>query len=585
MDNVELSRTTRLGMVATGLIQGLVCYLLLTWLAPKNDGWLFYGLPATIALSSTLLFTVTSFKQWRLWGWLAAVFIVVLAMSGWVKWQLAGVDGWRVNSVLWCFGCYLLMVVLLLLPWIQRHLNPRPDETRYTQFYNSMWRNTLALLVILVANALVWLVLMLWSELFRLVGITFFKTLFFETDWFIDSVIGVVTALAVILARTQPRLIVAIQKLLTLIATGLLPLVSLLTLLFIVTLPFTGLASISRHVSAAGLLSSLAFFLLLLMAIVRDPQKTSLPYAGALRCMVKTSLLVAPVYVVIAGWAMWVRVAQHGWTPERLHGVLTVLVLLVWSLGYLVSIVRRKVKNPLLLQGKVNLGISLLVVVILLMLNSPALDSWRISVNSQMARYHSGQIKADDLTLYMLYRSGRPGLAALTSLKNDPEFMQDAKRKRELTNLLERKSENKVPLTAEVLAKTVLIAPGSDAPDLAFWRAVIKNSYGLDPCSEDKACVLVSQDLNNDGQRERVLFVFDYQQGMVYAWDVKKKEWVEQGSAQLPDGVTKEVLLRAVKDGKVGTKPKVWRDLTIGDQMFEPDYRSDEAAGQNSNYR
>lgn len=87
-----------------------------------------------------------------------------------------------------------------------------------------------------------------------------------------------------ILARTQSRLIDSIQKLFTLIATGLLPLVSLLTLMFIITLPFTGLSAISRHISAAGLLLTLAFLQLILMAIVRDPQKASLP-PGQGRCV------------------------------------------------------------------------------------------------------------------------------------------------------------------------------------------------------------------------------------------------------------------------------------------------------------
>lgn len=35
MDNVELSPATRWGMIATGLLQGLVCYLLIAWLAGK----------------------------------------------------------------------------------------------------------------------------------------------------------------------------------------------------------------------------------------------------------------------------------------------------------------------------------------------------------------------------------------------------------------------------------------------------------------------------------------------------------------------------------------------------------------------
>ena len=573
MDNVELSRPTRWGMVATGLIQGLVCYVLLTWLAPHNICWLFYGVPATIAFSSVLLFTVVSFKQKRLWLWLAIVFVAVLAMCGWMKWQIEGMEHWNTNSALWGFGCYLLLMALLLLPWIQQHLSPRQAVTRYTRFYTLMWHNALTLLVIFIANALVWLVLALWSELFSLVGISFFKTLFFDTDWFMYVAIGLVTALAVMLARTQSRLIASIQKLLTLIATGLLPLVSLLTLLFIVTLPFTGLSAISRHVSAAGLLSTLAFLLLLLMAIVRDPQKSSLPYTGALRCLIKTSLLIAPAYVLIAAWALWLRVSQYGWTPERLHGVVVVALLLVWSLGYFLSIVRRKAQNPLVLQGKVNLAVSLLALGLLVLLNSPVLDSWRISVNSHMARYHSGEIKADEVTPYMLWRSGRTGHEALESLKNDPEYMKDAKRKRELLRVLSTNSDRNVPVTAAELAKKVQIAPGVHKPDMAFWGIVAERAYSLDECMEEGTCLLAEVDLNNDGMRERVLFTFNDYSSAIYAYDSREKKWLNKGGLSLPEGITKETILRAIQDGKLATKPKEWRDITVGEQTLKTDIR------------
>ncbi len=172
-------------------------------------------------------------------------------------------------------------MAMLLLPWIQQSLRIRNGSSRYSYFYQSVWHNVLILLVIFLSNGLTWLVLLLWGELFKLVGITFFNTLFFATDWFMYLTFGLVTALVVILARTQSRLIDSIQKLFTLIATGLLPLVSLLTLMFIITLPFTDLSAISRHISAAGLLLTLAFLQLILMAIVRDPQKASLPLDGA----------------------------------------------------------------------------------------------------------------------------------------------------------------------------------------------------------------------------------------------------------------------------------------------------------------
>lgn len=437
MDNVELSPATRWGMIATGLLQGLVCYLLIAWLAGKNHSWIVYGVPATVAFSSVLLFSVISFKQKRLWGWLALVFIATLGMSGWLKWQIDGMNHWRAEKALWDFGCYLLLMAMLLLPWIQQSLRIRNDSSRYRYFYQSVWHNLLILLVIFLANGLTWLVLLLWGELFKLVGITFFKTLFFATDGFIYLTLGLVTALAVILARTQSRLIDSIQKLFTLIATGLLPLVSLLTLMFIITLPFTGLSAISRHISAAGLLLTLAFLQLILMAIVRDPQKASLPWTGPLRCLIKTALLVAPLYVFVAAWALWLRVAQYGWTADRLQGALAVLVLLVWSLGYFVSIVWRKGQNPLDLQGKVNLVVSLLVLVILVLLNSPVLDSMRISVNSHMARYQSGKNTPDQVTIYMLEQSGRYGRAALESLKSDAEYMKDPKRARDLLMALD----------------------------------------------------------------------------------------------------------------------------------------------------
>ena len=74
MDSAEISRTTRWGMIFVGLLQGTLCYLLMTYLAPHNDGWLFYGMPATIAITSALLLTVVSFKQRALWYWMALIF-------------------------------------------------------------------------------------------------------------------------------------------------------------------------------------------------------------------------------------------------------------------------------------------------------------------------------------------------------------------------------------------------------------------------------------------------------------------------------------------------------------------------------
>ena len=95
-------------------------------------------MPATVAFSSVLLFSVISFKQKRLWGWLALVFIATLGMSGWLKWQIDGMNHWRAEKALWDFGCYLLLMAMLLLPWIQQSLRIRNDSSRYRYFYQSV---------------------------------------------------------------------------------------------------------------------------------------------------------------------------------------------------------------------------------------------------------------------------------------------------------------------------------------------------------------------------------------------------------------------------------------------------------------
>ncbi|QIR25669.1 DUF4153 domain-containing protein [Kluyvera genomosp. 3] len=571
MDTVTpLSSPTRWGMVLTGLVQGLLCYLLVTELIPHPGWWIFYGLPGSLALSSVLLFSIISFRQRALWGWLAVILAVVLAMSGWLKSNLNGDDSWRQYDALFRYGWCLLLMALMILPWIQFQLHPHPGSYRYVHFYDQQWQNALTLLLIGVANGLVWLIFLLWSGLFELANITFFSHLFFETEWFIYLVIGLVTALTVILARQNVRLVSAIHKLLTLLATGLLPLVSLLAILFLVTLAFTGLTVISQRVSAALLLITLALSQLLLTAMVWQPQQSRLSYPRPLRYLIITAMVLTPVYAAIAGWALWMRIGQYGWTSERLHGTLVVVVLLVWSLGYVLSLLRRR-EDPSPLMGQVHLVVSLLALALLVLLYTPVLDSWRISVNSHMARYHEGKINADQVSLYMLSHSGKPGREALLILQKDPEFTQDARRQRQLTRLLNGDLTPTEKLTPLMLAKNVVVAPGSQSPDAALWAAIIERRYLVESCSDIDSCVLVSQDLNGDGQPEQVLYAFGDRTVLVFGQGAKG--WEFKASATLPAGVNKEKLLRAAEEGKVGAKPKAWQDMTLGDETVVLEYR------------
>ena len=83
------------------------------------------------------------------------------------------------------------------------------------------------------------------------------------------------------------------------------------------------------------------------------------------------------------------------------------------------------------------------------------------------------------------------------------------------------------------------------------------------------SCVLVEQDLNSDGQAERILFAFNDDRVIVYGFDSDRKEWDALDMSLLPNEITKEKLLTAAKDGKLGTRPKAWRDLTVDGETLE----------------
>lgn len=82
-------------------------------------------------------------------------------------------------------------------------------------------------------------------------------------------------------------------------------------------------------------------------------------------------------------------------------------------------------------------------------------------------------------------------------------------------------------------------------------------------CIEKGVCALVGQDLNSDGQAEQILFAFSDDRVIVYNFDSDRKEWDAPDMSLPPNEIMKEKLLTAAKDGKLGTRPKAWRDLIV----------------------
>jgi len=581
MDRVHsLSPATRWGMIAAGLLQGLLCYILVEVITahalPAINDYMLYGVMSSVAISMTLLFAIERFRQPALWVGLALVLIVVCAMGWWVSWNFRGIDSWRLQGALIVYALLLLVMVMLMLPWLQARLQTGHFRAGYAFFYQSLWLNGLSLLLIFLTLSLVWTVLCLWAELFELLNIGFFSWLFLETKWFFYLSTGLICALVLILARSESRLIQAVQSLLAQIARGLLLLVALIVLLFMVTLPFVGLETISTRISAAGLLNCLIWMLLVLVAVVWAPEKRELPYPQGLRYLVRVALILSPLLALLAGWAMWVRIAQYGWTPERVYGALITVISLVWACGYAFNLIRRW-QNPLPAQGRFNQCVALFMLAILILIHSPVLDRYRISVNSQMARYHSGQTTTQDLSLSMLDEAGRRGHAALRALQQDANFTSDSGRVRTLNTLLgkEQPSSDEV-IDRAFLQRNIQLASTDIKPDNALWEQILIRHEEASAClSAQKNCWLLAQDLNQDGNAEWIYFNLDEKRIIVFTR--RENKWSSNASVwNFPPSIDKTTLLTALEQGQVKMVPKVWQDLSVNGKRIKIDYYSDE---------
>lgn len=115
MENVEgLSPATRAGIVLVGAIQGFICYLI-TWYIgyaslSADSLWLVSVTPVTIMVSTTIVLSVTSFRQRFLWLSLLAIVAVVAGMSLWLKWNLHGLEKWDIRDALLIFGFHLMFM-------------------------------------------------------------------------------------------------------------------------------------------------------------------------------------------------------------------------------------------------------------------------------------------------------------------------------------------------------------------------------------------------------------------------------------------------------------------------------------------
>lgn len=518
-DSPPLPLNTRSAIVLIALLQGLLLYIATqadtTWPFDSITGQLCWN-AAVLLVPGAIVLAATRLNDRRLWAHAAVGLLGVLALSGWIGWNLQGAPGLAEGPLVTPFALSMAVGFFVLLPWWQYRLASGHWRATYTALFEHAWQNALTLALAVAFTGLTWLLLSLWALLFMLVDIRFFRDLF-QQGAFIALATGTLMGFGILIGRTQQRAVQVTRQVLFAVCKGLLPLLAFIAVLFVCSLPFTGLEPLWKTRSAAALLLSIVALLVVFTNAVYQQDSDVTPYPAWLRRLVDASLLALPVYAGLALYAVALRVEQHGWTLPRVWVALIALLLAGYALGYAWAALRR---FPRWLQGieTINRWVCWAVLAAAVLPHTPLLDPVRLSVHSQVARLQAQapQIEEDDARV-LRFELGRRGYQALQALRDAPGFKDAPAAVAVIDAALARQSRwhgdratssSSVAAVTEraVLQRQLVPAANSPAPDTAWWDALLAGKVSANDCLRPgHPCVALRRDLDGDGRDEMLL--------------------------------------------------------------------------------
>jgi hypothetical protein len=341
----------------------------------------------TLVGIGTLSFVLTVERSRWLWALgFATAWGVVIALVGWFT------ASYNVVPTIfeWPFLSGLL-AVMVAAPLFQTIRDQGRWSLPYGRLHSHAWADAVIGAASLAFTGIVFLLAWLIAGLFDLIGIEQIRHLL-QKGWFEWMLAGAAFGAAAGLLRERDRLLPLLQRLVRIVLAVLAPPLAVALILFLASIPFTGLEKFWKSgVPATPLLLVAGAGAILLANTVFAEDSESRSQNGILRW---SSLLLVAVVLPLAGIAalsIGIRVEQYGWTPERIWGVVAVIVAVAYGAAGWYSIWRSRLDFdvPLRpLQTALALGLCGLA----LFLALPIVDFGAISAHSQLARLKNGKL-------------------------------------------------------------------------------------------------------------------------------------------------------------------------------------------------
>jgi hypothetical protein len=558
-----------------GLLQGIVFYYAAE--LHRVGETLFYVTNTLMLVGGTTLQLLGG--KIRRWRSVLPTLAFTLLMGGMTLWvcsgaEQAGNSNWVMTS--WCVSLVLLSYIFA------SFLFARPADKgqrwRYEDLFQQAWSSVFIVLSALVLVGVFLLLLKLWGRLFLMLGIEFFEYHFWSRLFLCFS-LPLVFALGMHLGSRNEKVIGQMRGMLLSACGLLLPLVALISVLFTLALPFTGLRQIWATGYSTPILLVLAGAQLFLLNGVFQAGSQPRPYPKWLTHFIELSLLCLPILAGLAFYSSWLRVEQYALSPQRFIALALALLCGMYGLAAVWAVALR---SPVWLGNlrTTNPPLALLFCVLLVLINTPLLNPVRLSVDDQVRRLLDGRIKPEAFDAYNLrFGLGKAGEEAYAQLQIDvdQERILNPETRRALRERMEDTALSYSERYSKARAQRIkpeLEWIGPKAKDSGYFSEA--SLYADSPC--ETGCVLWAVDLDQDG-RDEVLVVPRIEPGgkskppRIFGQN-EEGRWDDRGPllwTQLPDGyVDTEALIEEIRAGKVSLVKPRYMQLQSGDRLFTP---------------
>lgn len=404
----------------------------------------------------------------------------------------------------WRIVCAVLAVVIaapLFQAWRDARLmpgssadgqrgRPRSITIPYPEAHGHAWTNVVLWCAAWVFVGVVWAMVLLLSELFRLIGISLLKDLLAK-DWAALLLTGAALGAGIGLLRERDGILRLLQRVVTTILSVLAPVLALGLLVFLAAIPFTGLAPLwdATRSTSPILLGCVIGALSLANAVIGDeaPHEARSPLLrGSVAALGIAMLPLGAIAAISTG----LRIQQYGLTPDRLWAVVFTAIACAYGLAYLVVLVRWRIRAaPHLRTANLRLAAGLCLVA--LVLSTPLVNFGALSTRDQLARLQSGRTPLARFDWRaMRFDFGRAGEAAtrrLAETGRTPEIRAAAKKARDAKNRWSLDPVSIEPRQTPIDPARLLVLPrGTVLP-----KALHGQLQGYNACGFSGACTVL----------------------------------------------------------------------------------------------